>query len=90
MSDHPADIPRTPDIVVTGGGEPTPEQLAALAIALTPVAGDDGDAAPDNVPRGWRRAALIEGVGGRPSASLPDLVQGRFGLGHVGDHTLHA
>ena len=81
--------PTAPDIVVTGGGEPTPEQVAALVIALTPVAAD-GEAAPDDVPRGWRRAALIEGVGGRPSASLPDLVSGRFGLGHVGDPTLHA
>lgn len=92
MSNDAADAPLTPDIVVTGGGEPTPEQVAALVIALAPVAGDggDGDAAPDEVPRGWRRAALIEGVGGRPSASLPDLVQGRFGLGHVGDPTLHA
>ena len=83
-----ADAPRTPSIVVTGGGEPTPEQLAAVVIALTPVA--DGDEGDDDVPRGWRRAALIEGVGGRPSASLPDLVSGRFGLGHIGDPTLHA
>ena len=82
------DQDRVPSIVVTGGGEPTPEQLAAVVIALTPVAVDDGD--DDNVPRGWRRAALIEGVGGRPSASLPDLVSGRFGLGHIGDPTLHA
>lgn len=83
------ETPQSPSIVVTGGGDPTPEQLAALVIALTPVAGD-GDGEPDNVPRGWRRAALIEGVGGRPSASLPDLVSGRFGLGHIGDPTLHA
>lgn len=79
---------RAPSIVVTGGGDPTPEQLAALVIALTPAAG--GEEEPDEVPRGWRRAALIEGVGGRPSASLPDLVSGRFGLGHVGDPTIHA
>lgn len=87
--DH-AEESRTPSIVVTAGGEPTPEQLAALVIGLTPVAAPDEDDEPDNVPRGWRRAALIEGVGGRPSASLPDLVSGRFGLGHIGDPTLHA
>lgn len=81
--------PRAPSIVVTGGGEPTPEQLVAVVIALTPVAPDPA-AAPDDVPRGWRRAALIEGVGGRPSASLPDLTSGRFGLGHIGDPTTHA
>lgn len=85
--DH--DDARAPGIVITGGGDPTPEQLAALVIALTPTAGD-GDEEPDGVPRGWHRAALIEGVGGRPSASLPDLVSGRFGLGHIGDPTLHA
>lgn len=85
--DH--DARRSPGIVVTGGGEPSPEQLAALVIALTPVTGDGTDE-PDDVPRGWRRAALIEGVGGRPSASLPDLTSGRFGLGHIGDPTAHA
>lgn len=87
MSDPRDD--RTPALVVTGGGEPTPAELAAVVVALTPTQDDDG-ADPDDVPRGWRRAALIEGVGGRPSASLPDLVQGRFGLGHVGDPTLHS
>lgn len=84
------DQDRTPSIVVTGGGDPTPEQVAAVVLALTPVAGPSQDDEPDTVPRGWRRAALIEGVGGRPSASRPDLVSGRFGLGHVGDPTLHA
>lgn len=81
--------PTTPAFAITGGGEPSPEELAAIVVALTPVAIDE-DEGPDDVPRGWNRAALIEGVGGRPSASLPDLVSGRFGLGHVGDPTLHA
>ncbi len=82
----------TPSIVVTGGGEPSPEELAAIVVALTPVVVEEAadDAGRDDVPRGWNRAALIEGVGGRPSASLPDLVSGRFGLGHIGDPTLHA
>lgn len=80
-----------PEIVVTNGGDPSPEELAAIVVALTPVVVEEADeAARDDVPRGWNRAALIEGVGGRPSASLPDLVSGRFGLGHVGDPTLHA
>ena len=81
--------PTTPAFAITGGGEPSAEELAAIVVALTPVAIDE-DAGPDDVPRGWNRAALIEGVGGRASASLPDLVSGRFGLGHVGDPTLHA
>jgi hypothetical protein len=70
---------------VTGGGAPSAEELAALTIALTPVAGDDS--APDDGTQasGWRRAALVEGVGGRNAASLPDLISGRMGLGHVGD-----
>lgn len=83
------ETPTAPAFVITGGGEPSAEELAAIVIALTPVAVEE-DAGPDDVPRGWNRAALIEGVGGRPSASLPDLVSGRFGLGHVGDPTLHA
>ncbi len=68
---------------VTGGGELSAEDLAALTVALTPV----GAPAARPSPRGggWARAAIIEGIGGRPPASLPDLVQGRFGLGHVGD-----
>ncbi len=81
--------PQSPSIVVTGGGEPSPEELAAIVVALTPVAGTEDDGR-DEVPRGWKRAALIEGVGGRPSWALPDLVSGRFGLGHVGDPTIHA
>lgn len=87
---HDDPVNAVPSIVFTGGGEPTPEQLAAVVVALTPVAAPDHGEEPDDVPRGWRRAALIEGVGGRPSASLPDLTSGRFGLGHVGDPTAHA
>lgn len=78
------------DFAVTGGGEPSDEELAAITVALTPVVVEAADGGRDDVPRGWNRAALIEGVGGRPSASLPDLVSGRFGLGHIGDPTLHA
>jgi hypothetical protein len=83
------ETPVQPAIVVTGGGEPTPAELAAIVIALTPVVvADQDEATPDGPPNGWGRAALIEGVGGRPAVSLPDLVSGRFGLGHVGDPTL--
>ena len=76
---------------VTGGGQPTPAQLAAIAIALTPVAAPPaGDDSPDEDDGGrrvsnWVRAAMVEGVGGRPPTSAQDLVQGRFGLGFVGD-----
>ena len=73
---------------VTGGGEVGAEELAAITVALTPVAvADDGDDAAHARMAGWRRAAFIEGIGGRPSASRQDLVQGRFGLGYVGDPT---
>ena len=82
--------PRTPSVVVTGGGEPSPEELAALVVALTPVVvAEVADEMPDTGPRGWRRAALIEGVGGRAPVSYPDLVGGRFGLGHIGDPAVH-
>ena len=82
----------TPEIVVTGGGEPSPEELAAVVLALTPVVvpAEEGDDAPGHVLTGWRRAALLEGVGGRPAVSHPDLVGGRSGLGRVGDPTAPA
>ena len=62
----------TPRYVVAGGGTPTGEQMAAIAVALTPVAvvTDDGTEAE---PPAWLRAALHEGVGGRPMATAEDL-----------------
>jgi hypothetical protein len=56
---------------VVGGGEPTAEELAAVVVALTPTAG-----AATHLPRrpsAWRRAAMIEGVGGRPPTRPVDL-----------------
>jgi hypothetical protein len=79
-----ADTPDTPRYVVTGGGTPTPEQLAALAVAMTPVAVvDDGDDdAPASGARShWGHAALLEGVGHRTFVAMPDLAGGRFPLG---------
>jgi hypothetical protein len=55
---------------VVGGGEPTAEQLAAVLVALTPTGGgDDGHVRT----AAWTRAAMIEGVGGRPATSPADL-----------------
>ncbi len=56
-------------LVVTGGGRPTPEQLAAVVVALTPIA---EPAAPVGPPA-WRRAALLEGVGGASVLAPGDL-----------------
>jgi hypothetical protein len=67
------DEPTTPPLAfrVVGGGQPTAEELAALLVALTPVgSGDGGERA--STPA-WTRAALLEGVGGRPAASPADL-----------------
>lgn len=57
--------------VITGGGPVSPEEVAALVIALTPVRRED-----DQEPQmsGWRRAALLEAIGGRPSISSADVV----------------
>jgi hypothetical protein len=55
---------------VLAGGEPTDEELAALLVALTPT-GDDAPAVEG--PPAWTRAAILEGVGGRPAASPTDL-----------------
>lgn len=73
-------IADTPRYVVTGGGTPTPEQLAALVVAMTPVAVEDDT--PSGSPGGnWRSAAIREGVGHRTFVALPDLQAGRFPLG---------
>ncbi len=60
---------------MVGGGEPSPEVLAALTVALTPVVVDDepaGDLAFDGQPA-WVRAALLENVGRRTLVSADDL-----------------
>ncbi len=64
--------PETPPVAlrVLGGGAPSPEQLAAVIVALTPTAGDDETPAR---PPAWTRAAMIEGVGGRTPTSPADL-----------------
>ena len=61
-----------PRYVVVDGGEPTPEQLAAIAVALTPVAVPTDDGRPSRPPA-WLRAALAEAVGGRPMTTAEDL-----------------
>ena len=72
------DEQQQPQVRVTSGGVPGPEQLAALVLALTPGGGpdpaDEVDADPGvpTVPA-WTRAALLEGVGGRRAVSAPDL-----------------
>lgn len=63
--------PEPPRYVVVGGGRPSAEELAALAVALTPVAVEDPDR--DAAPSGWIRAALLEGVGERAFASPAEL-----------------
>lgn len=62
----------TPCYVVTRGGQPRPEELAALAVALTPVA-VARDGAPERRTGGWMLAALHEGVRGQRLASAPDV-----------------
>ena len=60
-------------IEITGGGQPSPEELAALTIALQPVAVEVDDR-PD--PRAsWEQAALLEGVGFRPFNSHTELAR---------------
>lgn len=69
-----AEEPPTPPLAlrVVGGGEPTPQELAAVLVALTPTGGGGSTSAPDRTPA-WTRAAMLEGVGGRPAASPADL-----------------
>ena len=58
-------------IEVVGGGSATPEQLAALVVALTPVAVADDETV--HRPPAWARAALMENIGGMRVASPADL-----------------
>ena len=60
-----------PALRVLAGGEPTPEELAAIVVALTPTGG--GNDQRKRGPAPWLRAAMIEGVGGRPPTSPADL-----------------
>jgi hypothetical protein len=54
-----------PDLAVTGGGVPTPQQLAALTVALAAVRpAATADDRPPLQPA-WTRAALLEGIGAR-------------------------
>lgn len=77
------ETPDPPRYVITGGGTPTPEQLAALAVAMTPVVVEDDQApSPSGSPGGnWRAAGIREAVGHRTFVALPDLQAGRFPLG---------
>jgi hypothetical protein len=58
-------------IVVTGGGAPSAEEVAALVVALTPAVPEPGGVATP----AWRRAALTEGVGG-PQILTPAALDG--------------
>ena len=77
-----SETPEAPRYVVTGGGTPTPEQVAALTVAMTPVVVEDDDDAPTSgAASHWAHAALLEGVGHRTFVAMPDLAGGRFPLG---------
>ncbi len=52
-------------IRVTHGGEPTPEQLAALTVVLTAGSGGPAVSAGPPAPPAWAQAALLEGIGAR-------------------------
>ncbi|MFA9433024.1 acyl-CoA carboxylase epsilon subunit [Egicoccus sp. AB-alg2] len=62
-------------------GAPSPEELAALVVALTPVASTPAaDEAPGGEGRqvrvpAWTRAALLEGVGGSLAVRPTDLAR---------------
>jgi hypothetical protein len=66
-----AEAAPTARIEVVGGGAPTPEQLAALAVGLTPVAAAGGG--PVELAPAWARAGLIENVGHRRPQRPSDL-----------------
>lgn len=64
--------PAAAQLRVVAGGTPTPEELAAVVVALTPTGGGD-PSGPAPGPAPWQRAAMLEGIGGRPATSPADL-----------------
>lgn len=67
------DVATAGRIEVTGGGHLRDEELAALAVALTPTGGGEP---PPTVGHGipaWAQAALLEGVGLRTPTRPSDL-----------------
>lgn len=82
MSDVDND-PAPPRYLITGGGTPSSEELAAITVALTPVARApvEDDAPPSGALSNWAHAAIYEGIGHRTFVAAPDLAAGRFPLG---------
>lgn len=72
MSDDSTQGP-TATVRIVGGGTPSAEVLAALAVALTPVTVDGADAGGGAAMPAWAQAALLENVGGRRIAAPADL-----------------
>jgi hypothetical protein len=73
-ADTPQDVqPPTARVEVRGGGAPTPEQLAALVVALTPSGGSDEPGGDRPTLPAWTAAALREGVGGAQVLVPADL-----------------
>jgi len=58
-------------LVVTGGGDPDAEQLAALTVAFATTA----EVSPPTSIPAWRQAGLLEGAGGAAVLAPGDLVE---------------
>lgn len=73
MSDRSERAERpTARIEVTGGGEVSPAELAAMVVALTPAGAAEG---PRERGPAWARAALLENVGGQRISTRADLTR---------------
>lgn len=70
MTDQPAEP--TARVEVVGGGTPSPEELAAVVVALTPVVVVDDHRTAEAVPA-WAQAALLENVGRTRVSSRAEL-----------------
>lgn len=64
MTAESAGTTATPRYRIVAGGMPSPEELAALTVALTPVAVRADDSRRAGPSEGWLRAALHESVSG--------------------------
>lgn len=67
--------PAAPRVAVLRGGRPSDEEVAAIVVALTPAAppAEISPEADSQATPAWRRAAILESVGGAPLSSAADV-----------------
>ncbi|MDP8931959.1 MAG: hypothetical protein M3O70_26160 [Actinomycetota bacterium] len=58
------------NVVVERGGEASPEELAAIVLALSAITAEEGQTHPS-----WQQAALREALGAPPARCAADVAE---------------